>query len=308
MNNLIPARFAIAMIVIAFSVGSGACGKEAGRSSKTESLKTATSKPTTEPASGAPSIDDALRALVAAWNRVEAVSAKVETWALRDIGDRAFSEGKGMYNYRVENGTTRLRYHVTNMINFWVGDTHYYTPEVVAFATDGKILEHLTLQHDIRQLVKTRYRPTNVLQIGGHIVIDALRADNKIESMKPARIDERDALVFECRANDGVGSSTYTFDVKSGIRVGWVERDGAGDRILSVTLSDLNLSPEFKDEDLTMVPVDRYTLIDETGPERREIPWEELSKSLPAKEPKTPEGHDSGTKDSAKAESEGDSD
>lgn len=238
------------------------------------------------PASSAPTFknpDEAFRALLSAWDRVQAFAAKLKVKAKRNVGTSAYSEGNGTYRYARTGEGFRIRYIVVNVVYFRIeGDTaRYFTPEHIEIVTDGKTLEHMTLQRGRRQLVRKRFQPDDLLQLGGRHLIDNIRSFCDIKSMKRDVRDGRDVVTFSCRYEDG-GSATHTFDVATGIRMEWAEYDPDGEELLSIKVENLNLAPEFSDDDFRISDAVEYTFIDETGPVRKVIPWEELSKTLPS--------------------------
>lgn len=229
-------------------------------------------------------IDETLHALADAWSKVKAFSAKIKTNAKRDIGDRAVSMGQGIYNLEIGEKGMRLRYYIATGIAYWMGKDQYVTKEHLEFATDGTILEKAILQPGVREIRRTRYNPDDILAIGGRSVINDLRKNFTIKSMTNETRDGRETVVLHCGRKGEDLDIIHAFDKQTGVRVEWTEKDASGEVLVSIKLEGLNLSPKFDDEDFRIAPFINHTLIDETGPERKVIPWEEVVKNLSPEE------------------------
>jgi len=152
------------------------------------------------------------------------------------------------------------------------------------YVTDGKILEQITLQPELRQLKRSRFHPDDVLTIGGRRLIEDLRDNYKINWMSTEIREGRDIVVFHCSVEGEELDVTHAFDVKSGIRVEWTEKDKAGDVLVSIKLESINTAPQFDEDDFALPRFGYYTLVDETGPEPKVLPWEEVVKTLSPEE------------------------
>ena len=74
----------------------------------------------------------------------------------------------------------------------------------------------------------------------------------------------RAAYVIDTTPTTGKSSSIHYFDKQTGVRSRMIERDETGKAKLTLTLSDLNTSPEFSDDYFTYKLPEGFELIDKT--------------------------------------------
>jgi len=201
--------------------------------------------------------------LSAAWDKIDKLSLTVESEARRDLGDKADSKGKGLYSYQREGDRVRIHYYLNNSIKFFFGTDQYHTWERVEWVVDGDIMEYLVLQYENRRLVRSKYDPNNVLQPGGKILFDSLRAGNDLRLKGEESFQDMEVYVIEAKPTDGDGLGLHYFDKKTGIRVKWLETAGNGDKLLQMTVPKINLSPALSDASFVMTQYKNVEIVDE---------------------------------------------
>jgi hypothetical protein len=218
-------------------------------------------------------VKQTFEALSSAWASVEAFSVDMASNAKRDVADRAESKGKGGYRFQKKDGRDHIHYFVSGVVTFWLGEDRYAAGERVQYATDGVVLNKLTLQPDHRELLRTPYSPEKILLLGGDYVYNRLLDAYQLEVTGEEVRDGRDVVVIKATAPESDGWIVYQFDKATGIIMAQFEYDADGATVFKMENSNLNLSPEYTDEDFTFITPEEITIIDETGAERIVIPY-----------------------------------
>jgi outer membrane lipoprotein-sorting protein len=266
MADWLQKRFGVLAAGILVLVASGpACRKEKPNSSQgTASGTNNTSKPRVDSSRlSRKETDKAIEELIEAWDKVTAASVTVTAKAKRDLADRAESKGKGVYNYKEEDGRTRIHYYLNSQIDFWFGENKYFTLERVEWVSYGDTLDHLVLQYENRKRTRSKYDHEKVLQLGGRPLFDSLTATHEIDLLGREQEPGKEIYVFETRSKDGSGRGTHFFDRSNGIRVKWVEEDDHGEVLLEMTVPDVNLSPTFDEKSFEMTYYENVDFVDE---------------------------------------------
>lgn len=222
------------------------------------------------PTSKAPILDEKIRTVIAElttrWDALQAFSAAVTTELPQAAGNTGKTKGKGNYEWAKRGAKRLIRFGLVNTLWFDMGDAKTTrTGEILVFVYDGEFL-YSQLQQPVqfKQTTKSRYEPERVLQIGGKDLFRGLTETNILKLRPEEMVDGRAAYVLEATPTTGKGSSVYYFDKQTGAQLKMIVRDETGKATLTLTLSDLNTSPEFSEDYFAYKLPEGFELIDKT--------------------------------------------
>ena len=220
-------------------------------------------------ARSSPQMAAAILELVDAWGHVHMASAKVDTVLNAAGGLEGGTKGEGQYDFLNDNGHTSIRFKLTNMLRIKApeeeGNVEYWTAERLIFVTDGAVLYRFVEQSKHKTVTKVEYNPDDILQVGGRRLLDALQRDNRLSLMPDQTLQGKDVYVIEAESLVGGAKSIHYFDKETGIRLKMAELDQSGKDFLTITLSEVDLSPQFEPDHFTMTPSDDVEWVDETS-------------------------------------------
>lgn len=223
------------------------------------------------PNSRAPILDDKTRAVIteltARWDELQAFSAAVTTELPQAAGNPGKTQGKGTYDWAKRGAKRLIRFDLVNNLRIDHGEAKATrTGEILVFVYDGEFLySQLQQPQQYKKTTKTRYEPDRILQIGGQDLFQGLVENNSLKLAPEEMIDGRAAYVVEAAPTTGKGSAVHYFDKQTGVQLKVIVRDETGSPTLTLTLSDINISPEFSEDYFTYKLPEGFELIDKTG-------------------------------------------
>lgn len=200
-----------------------------------------------------------------AWDGVQAVSANVETFMPKALGQPGTTNGSGTYDLLKKNGKVLIRFDVVNTMKLDIADdpehTQYYAGERLRWVVDGDVIYHWFQQPDfkkagevVERATKEPYSPDKIVQIGGQPLFDQLRHDFDLRRLPDIDYEGRPVYVLRGDAHGANWHSLHYFDKESGIRVRMVENEADGSASLRILLKHLDLAPEFGPDHFTFTP------------------------------------------------------
>ena len=205
-----------------------------------------------------PQVSAAIRELLDAWDHVQMASTRIDMLLDDAAGMEGDTKGDGRYDFLKDNGRTSIRFKLTNLLRIKSpeeGDnSEYWTAERLIFVTDGAVLFRFVEQSKHKTVTKAQYDPDDVLQVGGRHLLDALQRDNRLSLLSDQTLQGKDMYVIEAESLDGDSKSIHYFDKETGIRLKMVELDQSGRDYLTITLSEVDLSPQFEPDHFTLTP------------------------------------------------------
>ena len=217
----------------------------------------------------APLLDEKTRTVIAEltarWDELQAFSASVATKLPQAAGNPGETKGRGTYEWAKRGGKRLFRMSLGNTLWIYQGDAKTTrTGEMLIFVYDGEFLYSQRQLKQFEKTTKSRYEPDRVLQIGGQDLFRGLTETNILKLRPEEMVDGRDAYVVEATPITGKGSAVHYFDKQTGVRLKWIERDETGKAKLTLTLSELNTTPEFSEDYFTYKLPEGFELIDKT--------------------------------------------
>lgn len=204
--------------------------------------------------------------LTARWDELQAFSASVATELPQAAGKPGTTRGRGTYEWTKRGEKRLFRFGLGNSLWIETGEAEaIQTAEILIFLYDGEFLYSQLQQPRIfKQTTKSRYEPDRVLQIGGKDLFRGLSETNSLKLQPEEMLNGRASYVIEATPTTGKSSSIHYFDKQTGVRSRMIERDETGKATLTLTLSDLNTSPEFSEDYFTYKLPEGFELIDKT--------------------------------------------
>jgi outer membrane lipoprotein-sorting protein len=208
----------------------------------------------------------AIAELTARWDELQAFSATVSTELPQAAGNPGTTQGKGTYEWSKRGEKRLIRFFLVNTIRITTGEAKTLrTAEILNFVYDGEFLySQLQQPTTFKQTTKSRYEPDRVLQIGGKDLFRGLSESNSLKLQPEEMLNGRASYVIEATPTTGKSSSIHYFDKQTGVRSRLIERDETGKATLTLTLSELNTSPEFSEDYFMYKLPEGFELIDKT--------------------------------------------
>jgi len=204
--------------------------------------------------------------LTARWDELQAFSAAVATVLPEAAGNPGTTQGGGTYEWSKRGEKGLIRFSLTNILRFEKGEAGAIrTGEILLFLYDGEFLySQLQQPKKFKQTTKSRYQSDRVLQIGGEDLFRDLTSGNSVKLLPEEMVDGRAAYVIEAIPTTGIGGTVNYFDKQTGVRLKLIAHDETGKATLTLTLSELNTSPEFSEDHFTYKLPAEFELIDKT--------------------------------------------
>ncbi len=218
-----------------------------------------------------PVVDERLAAVIAEltekWDRVQSVSAKVQTEIPNVAGLPGDTKGNGTYDLLKKDGKTLIRFSLANNIRYEKSeDTNIRTAEYLHFVHDGSALYFQSQQpKKMKKTTKSKYSPARVVQIGGAELFRSLTENFNLKLAPDETVDGIPTYVIEATLVGQKWKARHYFDKATGIRVRQVEFDEQGKDSFFLSLSEINLTPQFSEGHFTYNLPEGFELIDETA-------------------------------------------
>ena len=204
--------------------------------------------------------------LTARWDELQAFSAAVATELPQAAGNPGTTQGKGTYEWSKRGEKRLIRFGLVNTLRIETGEAKAIrTGEILVFLYDGEFLySQLQQPKTFKQTTKSRYEPDRVLQIGGKDLFRGLSETNILKLQPEEMVAGRAAYVIEATPTSGTGSAVHYFDKQTGVQLKMIVRDESGKATFTLTLSELNTTPEFSEDHFTYKLPEGFELIDKT--------------------------------------------
>lgn len=260
-NHLFPDRVVISFAIVLMGLPS--CRKKETAPSKTVanvSENQSADKRTQ-------SVDETIKELMSAWSKVSAFSAAVETHLTQAIGKPGRTTGEGRFDLSKGESGDQIRFKLDNVLQVDYEDgsgKKWVTAEFLEWVSDGHILHQWTSQYQLNQVTRSRYEPDQLLQMAGKDLFRSLRRDHRLETMPDETLNGMSVAVIEAKPKGAGRISLHYFDRRTGIRIKMVEKDAGGNETFTLTLSDINVEPDFSAEHFVFSMPEDAELIDKT--------------------------------------------
>jgi len=217
-----------------------------------------------------PKVDERLTPIIAdlvnKFEQHQAISAAIKTVLAVAAQSEGTTQGTGTYECKMQDGKRLIRVFLANQMSLAANGTVYTTEEYIDDWYDGKYLYKQLQQHRLKQVTKKVYAPSEILQIGGRDAFRPLTEGYNLKLLGEEAVNDAPAHVIEATPIGGNSKSKHYFDKATGIRVKQMEFNAAGETRVDITLSDIKLNPEFREDNFSPGLRADYQLIDETVP------------------------------------------
>ncbi|MGB2988035.1 MAG: hypothetical protein WBE26_19375 [Phycisphaerae bacterium] len=219
-------------------------------------------------------IDEAERELLARWNEIRSVSAKVTTRFEQREGAKSSQTGAGMRDCMKKNGKMLVWSKLNNYILLDVshvdredGAKQLYTEQRLLRVFDGNFLYTVDERHEQMggmKVTKSRLDPQGIQLIGGRRLFRQLRRLDRLQLLPDDTIDGKSVYVFEGSANADLVEIQYYFDKETGILLKMIVENKGENSTFMFALSDIELNVEFSEDHFTFTPPEGAEIIDLT--------------------------------------------
>lgn len=263
----IEIRFGLRLAAVSLAAAIALTGCRKPTTNTTPKPGTTTHEPA--PSKLSPDVQEALGEIEKAFDGVTSFSAQLETNLNSAVGRKGWTKGKGTYDLMKDGDAVKIYVNIVNMLSVIldpdkIGSDELRTAEVLTWVSDGSVLYHYTIQHDLHRARKTWYSPDDVLQLGGPPLIRELRSKGSVKRLPDEVVDGKPVFVFEAKPPDGTWTEKHVFQKATGIRVQYVETDAKGEETYSLKVTSLETGVTFEPDHFTFEIPNDAELIDET--------------------------------------------
>ena len=228
---------------------------------------------TTEQAVRAIPVSSEVRALMddltKKFDSVSALYAETEMKLDEAAGMPGNTRGKGKYWLKRADGRLFAKFATGNDIfaeNPKANPpSQIWTKELVWQLYDGEHLYLLIQQRDYNKARKVNYDPDLMLQLGGTALFRSLAEGNDLTLLDDEEIDGRPAYVIQATPHNGDWVGKHWFDKETGVRLQVLETRSDGSEYFHFAVRNLNLTPEFAEDQFRFVLPPDFDFTDETG-------------------------------------------
>lgn len=204
--------------------------------------------------------------MLAAWDKIQHVSAKVESLIPEAAGHAGKTWGKGEYNLLKKDGKLLIHFTLTNELRIKKDDgAILVTAEILETIIDGTHRYLLISQPNHREATKNKLNYDEVLQIAGPYLMRDLVTNNELSLLPEEMKDNRATKVIKAKPKDGAWESVHYFDKATGIRVEMIEMGADGKATLTIKLPQIDTTTVIDEEKFKPVIPNEVQLKDNTG-------------------------------------------
>jgi len=212
-----------------------------------------------------PAVAAAMDEILAAWDKVQVVTAKVETLIPEAAGHKGRTDGKGDYYLQKNGAELLIHFYLFNELKIRKDEgTKLITGEVISTTIDGKYNYTWLNQPSHRVASKDKLNYDDVLHIGGPYLFRDLVSNNQLSLLPEEMKDNRATKVFKAIPKEGSWESIHHFDKATGIRVEMVELDADGKPRLTIKLPQIDTTTPINPEKFQFVVPEGFTFEDRT--------------------------------------------
>jgi hypothetical protein len=205
--------------------------------------------------------------LIAKWDQVQSGSVVIGTKLPDAATLKGYTTGRGTYDFLKRGGKLLIRFFMQNNLHFRTAELAFMsTHELLFFVHDGQFLYYQLQQpQQMKKATKSKYSPEKVLQLGGRDLFDQLRKHDLVLGADED-VDGKSTYVIEAAPVEGAWKARHYFDKQTGIRIQHLEFDAEGNESFRLTVTEVNLQPEFSEGHFTYKLPEGFELTDETTP------------------------------------------
>jgi hypothetical protein len=204
--------------------------------------------------------------ILAAWEKVERVTAKVEMTMPQAAGHPGKTWGKGEYFLLKKGGKLLIYFTLTNELRIKKEDGNVLvTAEILETFVDGVHRYSLISQPSHREANKHILNYDDVLQIGGPYLMRDLVNNYTLSAMPEEMKDNRATKVIKAKPKDGEWESLHYFDKATGLRVEMIEMGADGKPSLTIKLPQIDTTTTIDEQKFKAVIPPEVPLQDKTG-------------------------------------------
>lgn len=228
------------------------------------------------PAGGAPKVDvprasDAAVAAVvdemlAAWDKLENVTATVESIKPEAAGHPGKTWGKGEYHLVKKDGVQLIHFKLTNELRIKKDDGNILvTAEILETYVDGRNVYSFISQPNHQQATKYKLNYDEVLPIGGPYLFRDLVSNYDLTLLPEEMKDNRATKVIKAKPKGEDWEAVHYFDKATGIRVEMVEMDAQAKASLTIKLPTIDTATPIDPEKFKPVVPEGVKLEDKSN-------------------------------------------
>lgn len=273
----------LAVAVLVSLAGMSAYGQEEPTSESTPPVLTpvgegkpaATKIPATAPPVGGPvvnihfvprrSLDTAEKELVASWNKIRSLTAKITLTVDYKDEQEGRHDGTGMLDCMKKNGKLfmKTRSYSSILIEQPEGK-RLLTGMRLNKVSDGEFVFTVEERYESMVATKTWAIPPHIRAVGGVDLFVRMHRAGRVTLLPDEVINGRDVYVFEVRVTGDAVVTRHHVCKETGVRLYFEMKRLDGNLTFTYALSELEINPEFSEDHFTFVPPDGVEVQDLT--------------------------------------------
>ena len=224
-----------------------------------------------EPAKEDPAVNKLVEQLVAKWKAHKSMAADMRIDMAAEQGGQKLSvEGTGRCEIVRNDDEKKVRFELTQSMKMGEGDAAMEMERKLITVDNGTVVYTMVEQMGQKQVVKANSGEQNIPQFGGDSMFEALRAENNLKVLPDEKVDGKDVAVIEAtprqqNPNMRIAKSVLYFDKNIGAMVRMESFDPAGEKVQTVTFSDVKVNPELAADRFEFEVPEGVQVIDQTG-------------------------------------------
>lgn len=207
--------------------------------------------------------------LLARWDEIQSVSAKIKLEYDQQEGLKQRRSGEGTYDCTKKDEKTLIRmkiYHSMIVERKEMGDW-VLTGERILKVYDGEFLYTLDELHAGMTATKSRPSRGQLLFLGGRHLLNQLRRFNNFKRLPDETIDGHTVSVFKGVSDPGNVKTEYYIDQETGLLIKVVTENETRKSKLTMRFTDIQLNPQYAEDHFTFTPPEGVEIQDLTKPD-----------------------------------------
>lgn len=214
-----------------------------------------------------PKVEEVLSKILKAWEKNTSFTVMLETEIDSAAGGLGHTSGLGEYKFDNNGDTTRIHFVIANVMTRKMKEDPSKTAgitEKLEFISDGHTMYFVKHQYRNKEVIKSKYNPADVLQLGGKDLIQDIKSNNRLQFLSETSINGKTAILIEAIPHEGDWKTHYYFEKDTGLLLKTIERDLGGKETFMQQIIKFDPTTTFTDDEFQYTVPEGYTLIDHT--------------------------------------------
>lgn len=216
----------------------------------------------------AETVEEAQQRIAEQWNRLHSLTADLTLGAdteseLDATINRVNSTGHFEMIRKDDKTLTRLE--LEGRTESGSKDTPEQKARRMTMIGDGEFVYQLQEVDGEQRAAKAKHNPSQVMQIGGMAVFEAVKDQYEFKLLPPEELDGVPCYVFEASGEGKDHTRKYYFDRETGVMRKMIVISSAGDVTFTIRVDRIEVNPKLSEERFVFVAPDGVELHDATS-------------------------------------------